>query len=364
MFSTAMITWSPLVLSQDASCCVRQPKLGQSVATRLSGSKASGDIIAAKSNVMTRVSLATYSVRLRDKNTHEKQRVDCFGPNEDDLLKVLHLCLESMRKSELPAHDQEARQVFNVVRIEQEGRTISGIIESGVYGRGCKLRHVENWSVTHRKTAKEADMLPFYFLFDIPQMTDEGFLILERIGNVGIRKALGRSIEAYIDVAHKSCAFKLWHLARGDVINDYLDGVAVSAIRFVRFGLTRDLADALPRGHSEQRGGSMELVVRLGRGKTFSVADRLKRLVGGRLPLNRFFEIEAFPYDNVKLNVVKDGGSRTIDLSKLSLRGFYNMSEAVDRDQDGNPKFESIDSEARFLLTRIKERVYGPPEGT
>ena len=70
-----------------------------------------------------------------------------------------------------------------------------------------------------------------------------------------------------------------------------------------------------------------------------------------------------FPYDTVRLDVSKLGRrSNRNDLNRLKMRGFYNVSENVSRDSEGNPTFESIDAEARKLLQTVKAGVYAPEE--
>ncbi|MEX2299480.1 MAG: hypothetical protein WD733_01015 [Bryobacterales bacterium] len=311
---------------------------------------------------MSKTSLASYTIRLRAESG-ENQKLDAFGSPPQDLLRVLGDCLESMKKKSSSTHDAAAQQVFNVAKVQVTGRTIAGIIESGLYGRGSKLRDVDAWEITYKKTVREAEMLPFYFLFEVPHMADEGMLIVERVGNVGIRKALGNAISEYVASKLPPFSFRLSHLVRQDVVKAYVDGGEVSAIRFIKFGLPSDFADMLPSGHKEQR-GRLELVARMGRGRTFNLGSRIGKYVNGDVNLNRFVELEDFSYDTVKLDVTKNGETRVIDLNKLKMRGFYNISADVERDATGNPTFESIDEAARELLQDIKDGVYAPPEAS
>ncbi len=310
---------------------------------------------------MFKVSLATYSGRLRHDATGELVKLAKFGKAETDLLDVLQAALESMKAKR--AHDAESQHVMNTrTVIRTDDRTLTGFIESGIYGRGSRLRHVESWTVTHNKTAKEADMLPFYFLIHIPEMADEGILILERAGNAGIRKTLGASLGGFVSKTHPGYTLSIYHLVRDDVVAAYLDGGEVSAIRLIRFGLPNDFADMLAHGHKEEE-GSLELVARMGRGRHFSLGKRIQRFIGGKVELQRFVELKEFRYDTVKLDVLKDGETRTVDLNRLRMRGFYNISGFVKRDDNGNPAFESIDKEARNLLQKIRSGMYAPEEG-
>jgi hypothetical protein len=310
---------------------------------------------------MFKVSLATYTLRIREIETGKYQKLDKLAPKKEDLLKILQDWLAVMKKENVHTHNEAAHHVFNVTKADTTGRTISGTVESGIYGRASKLRDVVDWKVTHTKTVKEADMLPFYFLFDIPEGTDEGILIVERVGNIGIRKSLGTSIGQYVETRLPGFSFGIHHLARQDVVKAYLDGGAVSAIRFVHFGLPKDFADLLEEPHVEKR-GSLELVARMGRGRAFDVGKRLQEYVSGKVKLQRFVELEDFEYDTVKIDVAKGGENRTIDLNKLKMRGFYNISAVVELDASGNPEFGSIDDAARELLQEVKDGVYLPPE--
>ena len=216
---------------------------------------------------MAKVSLATYSVRLRYGSSHTPETLGRFGPNDSDLFDVLYGFLKDLKKSS--SHDKRKKHVISTRNVfSGDDRTIHGRIESGVYGKGSKIRSVDNGKMAHRKTPREADMLPFYFLFDIPEMANEGFLILERQGNIGIRKDIGVAMQGSLEKSHPGYTISFHHLVREDVVDAYLNGGAVSAIRFIRFGLPKDLADIVTRGHVEEE-GSVELVARLGEREVF-----------------------------------------------------------------------------------------------
>lgn len=307
---------------------------------------------------MFKVSLATYAIRLKSPGSQKNESLSKFGPDDMDLRDTLRDCLQSLKGE----HNAKARHVMSArsVSMGKDDRTLCGLLDSGVYGRGSQLYHIDRKKITHQKTAKEAEMLPFYFLFSIPEMADEGILILERAGNIGVRKLIYSSIRDYIKEKHPGYALSLSHLVREDVVNTYLNGGNVSAIRFVRFGISSDFSELMAQGGHEEQSGTLEMVAKLGRGKYFRVGNLLDKFFAGRLELNRFVELPDFPYNTVKLDVSKGGETKIIDLSQLKIRGFYDISEVVQRDKHGNPKFESIDEEARKLLDSIEEGVYAP----
>ena len=64
--------------------------------------------------------------------------------------------------------------------------------------------------------------------------------------------------------------------------------------------------------------------------------NRIRDYVNGKVKLQRFIELQDFNYDTVKLEVTKDGETRTVDLNRLKMRGFHNISASVERDKNGN----------------------------
>lgn len=75
---------------------------------------------------------------------------------------------------------------------------IDGIIESGDYGTQEDIIDIETGKAKYTKTTKDAALIPFYFMLYIEPNTSEGYLILERIGNVGIFSVLDKAIREFI----------------------------------------------------------------------------------------------------------------------------------------------------------------------
>ncbi|MFZ0038252.1 MAG: hypothetical protein WAK91_12560, partial [Candidatus Acidiferrales bacterium] len=135
----------------------------------------------------TSFSLAAYVVRVRNVATRENEQLDAIAGSKD-LFGTLFAYLDTTGKA--PANDENGKQVLAIPNLQSGNRRIYGIIETGHYGLESNLYDVRKREVVHKRTENEADMLPFFFLFEIPTGTDEAVLILQRIGKYGIRTLL------------------------------------------------------------------------------------------------------------------------------------------------------------------------------
>ena len=75
---------------------------------------------------------------------------------------------------------------------------IDGIIESGDYGTQEDIIDIKTGEPKYTKTVTDASLVPFYFMLYIIPNTCEGYLILERIGNIGILSVLDKEIRECI----------------------------------------------------------------------------------------------------------------------------------------------------------------------
>ena len=138
---------------------------------------------------MNSISLAMHHVRIRRLRQKEFAQIDCFGDNDDDLFVVFQGILAALTKK--ADDDKEAKQILEVAEIETDGRQIYGIIRTGAYGFSGDLRDVRTNTLAYKKREYHADMMPFYFHFDLPQGRDKGILAVQRTGIFSIHSALG-----------------------------------------------------------------------------------------------------------------------------------------------------------------------------
>lgn len=151
---------------------------------------------------MNSYSLSVYRITL---NKHLKKDILENLSNFDngkDFLSLIDMMFSSWKKDENDNNiikDENAKKVSRLKKDAQGNwiyhrhqTYIDGIIESGDYGTQESIIDIETGKPKYTKTPKDAALVPFYFMIYIEPNTPEGFLILERIGNIGILSVFGR----------------------------------------------------------------------------------------------------------------------------------------------------------------------------
>jgi hypothetical protein len=202
-------------------------------------------------------------------------------------------------------------------------------------------------------------MLPFYFLIDLPEGADEGFMVLQRTGMYGIRKMLSEFLTQEFEVSFTDYQLHLHPLVESAEIKKYQKG-KIESIRLINFKIPSDIADAFDSGHRETK-GTVELVIRARRGGSLPIGDKLRQFFSGTRQLGKFIALDEthFPYQNVKVKSRVGGTTRTVDLAHLNhLRSYHDITDRVVLDnKSGHPKFESINKLADDLVARIKSEI-------
>jgi len=306
---------------------------------------------------MARYSLATYTIRIKDKVR------DIYVPinniqNGTDFLNVMDNYLSNRHMN--MAHQQAQRKLLKIRNFTRQNRVFSGIVETGEYGYEAELLDVNSSRTTHRSSVSEAEMLPFYFLIFLTQNTDEGILILQRFKQYGIRTIFGRDINEYISSQFHSLELQINPLVPSRLINEYLNNGRILKLRFIRFSFPPDIADAYDTQYHVEEEGYTEYVISAKRRGSIPILGRILEVLNGQRQLNELIEIQSFEYDKVKVEVDLNGNKRTIDLSDMSkLRAYIDVSQSVRLGNDGHPLFESIDEIAQGLLQDLWTQIRG-----
>lgn len=303
------------------------------------------------------ISLASYAIRVWNIDEREADPISSFSDGAD-LLDFLNVFFAGLKTK--VAHDENVRQVLRVKTLKAVGRHISGIIETGEYGSESELWDVKRESVAHMRKTTEADMLPFYFLADLPEGLDEGLLILERRGMSGIRQLLYHAVNAEFEKKFMAHRLRFDPLVQSRELAKYAKG-KIESIRFVRFDIPKDISEAFGSGHKEVK-GRVELVVHAQRGKSLPLNDKLSRFLRGGTKVGELIALDEthFEYQNIKMRSRVGRSSRTIDLARQKhLRSYHDVSDTVQFDpKSGNPQFDSIHELATTLAGQLRSQMY------
>lgn len=170
-------------------------------------------------------SLAVYSVSINTRLKKDEKQVLSDFNNGQDFLQYIDTMMSSWKMDmnrgdqHVPVNrdgDDEEGNVFRLSRdqngeyiLYRRGRYLSGILECGEYGTEEECVDINNGAVVFRKTSNNALLKPFYFMFYIPENSNIGFLILEKIGNTGIMTVLNNAIINYYKTTPSDGAYVL-----------------------------------------------------------------------------------------------------------------------------------------------------------
>lgn len=263
-----------------------------------------------------RTFLSAYTVRVDKKRKNNQQQPDyckssCFD-NYNDLYDVTLALLQALENN---AKNDTYKTYMKATLVKPDGRSISGVIEHGVYGVSNNLRDVETNSITYKKMKSDVDVLPFYFLLYLPKDTNEGILLLQRTGTFCIRKNLGNFLQTHFSKKYSKFFIEINPLVQLELLKKYLHRGTIKKLRCVKFTAPVDNFDGLDQGYEEVP-FSMEIVLSAIK---IPFMDGTKKIFDPNCDVKKLVEIREFDfdYDTVKVEVEVDGSIRTFDLGEL-----------------------------------------------
>ena len=149
---------------------------------------------------MNNYSLSVYRIRINKHLLKKTPEILSDFDNGKDFLNLIDRMFLSWKENKVISpvvKDDNAKKVSRLMKdnndkwIYHRHQTyISGIIESGDYGTQEDIIDIKTGKSKYTKTPTDASLVPFFFMFYIVPNKDEGYLILERIGNIGVLSVL------------------------------------------------------------------------------------------------------------------------------------------------------------------------------
>ena len=305
--------------------------------------------------------LSSYTIRIEHKPEDREQAskipyltLDSFT-NETDLFYVLLDYLTTLKDK--PIKNDYERTVISVSNLTVKGRKISGVIQSGLYGVRSKLIDIDTNDIVHMRTVNQAEILPFFFLLDIPKDKNEGMLILQRIGAYGIKTILSQFLEKHFLTNYSDFLLSFKPLVPDQVVKQILFDGRVKKIRFIKYAIPTDGIDGFDEGH-EEIPRNFEMSISASR---LPVLNRFKALFNGSRKVNNLFEIQdyGFDYDTIKVEVEMGGSRRIVNLGNWEkVRNYVDISTQVKLGNDGYPMLESIEFIALELNQSLSDLMW------
>ncbi|KAA3615838.1 MAG: hypothetical protein D8M58_22325 [Calditrichaeota bacterium] len=307
---------------------------------------------------MAKIALSTYTIRIRERREPTYERLDRFDRTTDFFNTFTQYLLN---RNQNYSHVQNIQKLISVSNYSVDNRIITGIIKTGEYGYETELFDIQNNEVSYLRSVNEAELLPFFFQVFLPNNADEGILILQRFGQFGIRKAFSNDFNSYFNQLFPDYIVEMNPLLPSQIVDQHLRDGVVTKIRFIKFEVPNDIAEAYDNnGHTEEI-SSTELVVRAKRNQFLSfVPNRLIEFMNREKDVSNLFELTNFDYDTIKVEVKLDNETRTIDLSDLhKIRAYFDITGDVSINENGHPDYDSILQASNGLLNDLRVALRG-----
>jgi hypothetical protein len=312
--------------------------------------------------------LAPYSIRVRDV---KNDRYVNAGDRNDwgaDLLEVFSTYFE-MHMPSLPFDPEDKnKKTIRPEFCKKEARTIFGIVKAGEYGLKSELRNVENDQSSYERQTTDAELIPYFFLLNIPNETSQGIAIFQRLGNRGFKDIFDKDFSSHIKGRFSSqYKVEISPLIPRDMVKAYLRN-RILKVKLIKHSFPKEVSDVDLSGLPKEEQGEAEFILKAGRNKGFptSLLDKLRGnidsfLGGNNTSVGSLLEIQGFQADNVKIEVQVGDKRRTIDFSNIDkLRFTEDVTNRVKIDTNsGSPDFEDLKKIALEFYNDCADALWG-----
>jgi len=305
---------------------------------------------------MPTISLTSYIFRIKSRSDKKYLKLGSYKKDSDFIQTASNYLLSLQGTNHI---DLKKQKIIGSAEIQTKERLIYGTIKSGEFGFKCDLYDTEACLVAYERKVQDADLMPFYFLMEVPDDADEGIMVFQKYNQLGIKSLFSDFLKDRFQLEHQDMMLDVHPLVPEQILNQFINDGRVIKIKFTRFKLPTDIADAFDGQSHKEVNGTTELVLKVSKNGQFPILGRIKECVSKRRPLNQFITIENFEYDTVRIGVDFNGRVRTFDLSDL-----YKVSPSLDISsevelQDGHPTFTSINNVAMSFLDDLARQIRG-----
>jgi len=239
------------------------------------------------------------------------------------------------------------------------GRCLSGVIESGEYGTEENIINSTTGELKYRKKAEDAQMIPFFFMFHIPSDALYGYLVIERIGNIGIFSTLTKAIQSYISPRfEQQLVLKIEPFMIPEVFARNLNIISDAKKVILRGVRNRQLGlSQITENLVDDNDVQMDLVYKAPRNQFLNIRQWLEKLksTGSKKGGYTFNDIE---YADVAFELKIGDSTRTVSIARINGLGTYlDISDCVKRGSNGYPTYDSLQYEAKKLLSYIHDET-------
>ena len=298
---------------------------------------------------MATVSLAAYSLSVNKLSSTE----ETFPLGNVAGQDVYELLQEYLKQHKLARKKEISKHFIRAKIFRTRPRALAGTLQTGEYGYTSEIFDGVKLKKAYDRKATDAEMLPFYFLFDLPKPEHKGILLLQRFKIYGIRKIFADDFASFVKARIPNVAISVEPLVHPGLFEKFKAEGNATKIRFRQHQIPQDICDRV-RG-MRAKDGYIEYTIVAKKNKTL---NSFKQFLSG--DQKTLLSIPAFNPDTVLYEMKLNGRTRTLDVSNPShLRSYFDVTERVEIGANGHPTFESVHREACILLRDLWSELKG-----
>lgn len=249
------------------------------------------------------------------------------------------------------SNDPEHESIFLFEKVEREevvspeGKTeyelLFGRVKTGEYGIESELIDITDGSVYKRKE-NQADMLPFGFCIAVPKgRVTQAIIVLQTIGNYGMKVALQRRILECVDSYNLDGNFLWGQVLPKAYLDKFFNHGVLQKIRMIRYDIPEDVSNRIGINYGVKQTREERVIC-----KPVGFLERKRKEIDewrrGQRSCTNIIEIEGFEYNELKLEFKLGKANKVISLADITnLRVTEDITDKVDI-HGGNPEFESL----------------------
>lgn len=303
------------------------------------------------------ISLAAYTVRVRKNGSPgEFLQLLKYSPHKNIVDELRNFLNQNILQYQ---RDEAAKTLLKVQQSTPNGNLTWGNLQAGNYGYEAELIDARHNTMSYKRHENDAEMLPYYYLFDFQEKANYGIALFQRFGVHGFKEIFVRQFEEFFKQNNPEYRIEFQQLIPEGLVNRYLEKGKISTITFIKHNPVGTLEDLLEGNNTRQF--HAELSVKANRG--YHLGSKIKEKINTALKkeaqLQGIFELGDFDFDAVKVKVKVGKESRTISLDGESeMRAYFDISDEV-KVKNGHPELESIDKAAKKLLAELWNSLTG-----
>lgn len=281
--------------------------------------------------------------------------------DEDSVVEVLNSFLNDYSAN--PEEVEDAEKTFRVENFASRDNIVEGIIRTGDYGYSAVLRDIDTNDIS-MKGMREAEELPFYFIFVLPRTTQgnryeegrDGIFVFQTINRRGIKSVFTRLFEEDKIRPKGNTVLEINPVFHQDALERILQADRILEAEFIYKNVPEYDDESLyhlVEGMDTQETDSASMVLKPNRGRSLEFIRRAVRNLIESNP-GSFAELVGDETEDVKVKIEKENGTRrkfSVMETDIKMREEleFSSSDLV----EGMPTSSAIARESRSLINTV-----------